>query len=238
MAGTLLLLGRAGFECHYMTIANGNCGSVTLDANTLSGVRRRESEQAAAVLGATFHPSLVGDMEVMYEVGLLRKVAAVVREVEPVVLLLHSPVDYVEDHQNAARLGVSAAFSRAMRNFATTPPREPFGTDLAVYHAQPHGNVDLLGAAVRPSICVDISDVIEQKAQALACHVSQQEWLDTTQGMDSYVDSMKTLSSEVGRLSGQFAYAEGWRKRCHQGLSRKEIDPLADVLRDRVLRWP
>ena len=28
MAGTLLLLKRAGYEIHYMNVANGNCGSV------------------------------------------------------------------------------------------------------------------------------------------------------------------------------------------------------------------
>ncbi|HUU58478.1 MAG TPA: PIG-L family deacetylase, partial [Phycisphaerae bacterium] len=32
MGGTLLLLGLAGCELHYMTVANGSCGSVTADA--------------------------------------------------------------------------------------------------------------------------------------------------------------------------------------------------------------
>ena len=36
MAGTLILLGRAGYELHYMTIANGSCGSERLDGGAVS----------------------------------------------------------------------------------------------------------------------------------------------------------------------------------------------------------
>ena len=39
-----------------------------------------------------------------------------------VIVLLQSPVDYMEDHVNASRLGVTAAFSRGIPNFVTDPP--------------------------------------------------------------------------------------------------------------------
>ena len=42
MAGTLLLLREAGYQLHYMTVANGCCGSMTLDRQTVARIRRDE----------------------------------------------------------------------------------------------------------------------------------------------------------------------------------------------------
>ena len=39
----------------------------------------------------------------------------------------------------------------------------------------------------------------------------------------------------MGRLSGRFEYAEGWRRHLHLGLSRDEVDPLREALGDDCL---
>src|SRR5512147_1682687 len=110
MAGTLILLRRAGYEIHYMNIANGSCGTTEYSKEEIIAIRRAEAQAAAASIGALFHESLVDDLAIFYEPGLLARVAAVMRAVAPEILLLQSPQDYMEDHQNAARLGVTAAF--------------------------------------------------------------------------------------------------------------------------------
>src|SRR5260221_7276347 len=89
MAGTLLVLGQAGYETHYFNLASGNCGSSTVNAPQTKRRRAREAKAAAAVLGAEFHRSLTDDLEILYEIGLLRRVAAVIREVAPGVVLTH-----------------------------------------------------------------------------------------------------------------------------------------------------
>ena len=132
------------------------------------------------------------------------------------------------------RLAVTAAFGRAMPNFFTDQPRPPVAGDVTVYHAQPHGNRDPLRRLVRPELYVDISEVLAQKRAMLACHHSQKTWLDQTQGMDSYLNTMEDLSREVGRLSGRFAAAEGWRRRLHLGFCEEAADPLAVALRENV----
>jgi len=68
MAGTLLLLAEAGFQIHYMTLASGSCGSLKFSADRTRSIRRQEAKRAAKVLGATFRPSLVDDLEVLYDV--------------------------------------------------------------------------------------------------------------------------------------------------------------------------
>jgi LmbE family N-acetylglucosaminyl deacetylase len=161
--------------------------------------------------------------------------AAVMRDVAPEILLVHAPVDYMEDHTNACRLAVTAAFARGMPNYPTEPPRAPVEHAVTIYHAQPHGNRDPVGQPVRPGMFVDISSVMGEKTAMLACHKSQKQWLDTSQGLDSYLETMKDLVREVGRMSGAFEYAEGWRRHLHLGFCEEDTDPLVRVLKERVL---
>ncbi len=230
MAGTLFLLRERGWEVHYHTIADGGCGSVSESATATAARREGEARAAAAYMGAVFHPSLCRDAEIVYAVPLLRRLAAIVRHVAPRIVLAHSPGDYMEDHEQAARLAASAAFVRGMRNFATDPPVLPVDGEICVYHAQPHGNRDALGVLVRPALFVDIGPVLERKAEMLGLHQSQREWLDRSQGLGSYVDSMRRFAAEVGKLSGRYGLAEGWRRHNPLGFCAPDNDPLAQAL--------
>jgi len=234
MAGTMLLLRRAGFELHYLTVANGSCGSVTMDAAQTVATRTEESRRAAQRLSATYHPPLVDDIQILYEPRLLARLAAIYRQVAPDVLLVPAPDDYMEDHVNTARLMVTAAFCRGMRNFPTDPPTAPVEGSVAVYHAMPVGLTDILRRPVEPHFCVDVSSVLVGKREALLCHRSQKEWLDRSQGLDDYVRQMEEAAAAVGRMSGRFPYAEGFRRHSHVGFGAKDFDPLCDALKDHV----
>lgn len=111
------------------------------------------------------------------------------------------------------------------------------GGAVTVYHAQPHGNRDPLGAEVRPTHFVDVGgEVFERKAAMLACHRSQQQWLDESQGLESPVETMRGLMREVGRWSGRFDHAEGWRRRLTLGFCPPDADPLVTALPSSCLR--
>lgn len=230
MAGTLLLLRNAGAEIHMFSIANGSCGTVEHAKDEIVKLRRAEAEESARLAGAVFHPPFVDDLSIMFEPSLLARVAAVVRRVRPSVLLVPSPDDYMEDHQNACRLAVTAAFARGMTNFATDPPEVPWGGPAAVYHAMPHGLRDCLRRQVRPGRYVDIGPVLSMKREMLSCHRTQKEWLDRSQGIDAFLALMESFARELGRMSGRFEYAEGWRRRVHWGFGPEDYDPLAGML--------
>src|SRR5689334_6962136 len=230
MAGTLLRLRQAGWDIHYFNLSTGHCGSLTMSAARTRAVRRREARAAARQLGARWHPPVADDLEILYDVPTLRRVAAVIRSVRPSVVLTHSPVDYMEDHMNTSRLAVTAAFARGMPNFRTSPARPAVTGDVSVYHAMPHGLRDGLRRRVIAGAWVDTGSVHALKRAALAAHRSQKEWLDASQGMDSYLHAMEAMSAEVGRASRRFRLAEGWRRHLHLGLSGTEHDPLADAL--------
>lgn len=237
-AGTLALLARAGFEPHIFTIANGSCGSAELDAEEIARIRRAESQRAADVIGAAYHPGLVDDLMIYYEDNLLRRVCAVVREVRPTIVLLPSLNDYMEDHTIAARLTVTACFCRGMRNYLSDPLREATIQDVYLYHAQPSHNRDGMRNLVVPELFVDIADVMETKLKMLACHESQKRWFDETQGMDDYLITMRRLCAETAQMSGVegMEYAEGFRRHSHVGFSAEGKDLLSEVLGDHVTR--
>jgi len=100
-----------------------------------------------------------------------------------------------------------------------------------LYHATPHILSDMMRRPVVPEVYVDITAVMDAKEKMLACHASQKEWLDKTQGLDSYLVSMRELSAKVGTLSGRYACAEGWRRHSHIGFTRVDCNPLADILK-------
>jgi LmbE family N-acetylglucosaminyl deacetylase len=238
MAGTMLLLAENGYTLHYMTMTNGSCGSTTLGPEEIAAVRCEEAREAAALLGATWHEPLIDDLQIYYCHDLITRLAAVVRQIDPEIFLLPSPADYIEDHQNTSRVGVTAAFMRMVPNFDVNPPTPPAKSDMAVYHAMPAGLCGPLREPIEPDLFVDITAVIEAKSRALACHQSQKDWLDATQGMGSYVKTMEDWSAEMGRRSGRFASAEGWRKHLHLGFADEAFDPLVDALPGLTLTAP
>jgi len=230
IAGTLLRLKEAGCSIHFWNLANGSCGTQQYGREEIVEIRRQEAAEAASLAGGTIHPALFDDLAVFYDAPSLARTAAIVREIAPDIVITHAPSDYMEDHQNVCRLIVSSVFSRGMTNFVSDPPRPFFNKPVRVYHALPHGLRDGLGRLVSPHLYVDIGSAIPKKRDLLACHRSQKEWLDASQGMGAYLEEMERLSAEMGRMSGRFEYAEAFMRHHHLGFCPPDFDPLAEYL--------
>lgn len=229
-AGTLLLLGLQGWEMHYCNLSNGDLGSAEMNLTETAKTRRIEAQKAARVLGAVWHAPICRDLQIFYDDSTIRKVCALVRRVQPDIVLTHPPQDYMEDHTNTCRLAVTGAFARGVPNYRSIPHIAPCLKPLTIYHCMPHGLLSPLMQPVIPESFVDTNLVHERKREALACHKSQKNWLDLTQGMDSYLNSMDEESRLLGRLSGKFLRAEGWTRHLHLGFGSANDDPLRDAL--------
>ncbi|MFT5192739.1 MAG: LmbE family N-acetylglucosaminyl deacetylase [Verrucomicrobiales bacterium] len=230
-AGTLLRLREVGYDLYCLNVSSGNCGSMTMGAEETAVARAKEAQDAAEILGAHLFPSLAHDLEITYHVPLLRKIAACVREANPSIVLTHSPEDYMEDHMITARLAVTATFAKGIPNFVTDPESEAVSGDVVVYHAMPHGLHDPLRKPIAPDLVVDTTSVHATKRTALAAHRSQKDWLDQSQGMDSYLTAMDEESQAIARsAAGNFEHGEGWRRHLHLGFSKSDSDPLAEAL--------
>jgi LmbE family N-acetylglucosaminyl deacetylase len=229
MAGTLVALKNAGYEIHYMNIANGSCGTNQYDRETIIAMRREEAKKSSGIIGAVFHESLCDDLEVFYTKDLLERLIPVVREVNPEIVLTHGPYDYMEDHVNSGRLAVSAAFCRGMVPAPCVPPVPAVNSKVTVYHSMPHSITDALRRPVVPGLFVNVGEAIELKKQMLACHISQGAWLDSSQG-SAFVDDMVKRGRYFGKMSGKYEYAEGWVRHSHIGFCDSGDDPLTAAL--------
>lgn len=230
-AGTLAMLRRRGVETHYLTLANGCCGSMVEDREQTARRRWSENQSAAKVLEAVAHPPLFDDLEILFGRESARLVSAVVRRIRPNIILTHAVEDYMEDHMETARLALHAAFTASMPNYITEPSVPPVAGSCALYHALPHGlRSPRDGTRAYPSFYVDISETLPLKREALACHESQKLWLDQTQGMDAYLEEMERMALEQGSDTGCFKFAEGFTRHSSLGLSSESFHPLEEVL--------
>ena len=230
MAGTLLLLKEAGWEIHYFNLSTGNMGSTVMSAGETARVRSREAQAAAKALMAKWHAPICDDMQIFYTDENIRRVCAVVREAQPSVVLTHALSDYMEDHMITARLAVTATFTRGIPNYRSKPQLKPSLQAVTIYHAMPHGQCTPMREPVQPELYVDTTRVHAVKRAALACHASQKEWLDATQGQDNYLNTMDAFSRTLGRQARKFQHAEGWTRHLHYGFGAADDDPLRETL--------
>jgi LmbE family N-acetylglucosaminyl deacetylase len=228
-AGTLLRLRQErGWDVHIATMTPGDCGSVEHSAEEIARIRRSEGHKAAQLMGATYHCVESRDLRVFYDEPTLERVVRLFRTVRPDVVLTHSPSDYMLDHEMTSVLGRAAAFAAPIPNFLAD---RNLGTPLPhiphLYYCDPIEGKDPLGRDIEPGILIDISNVIEKKAEMLAAHASQRDWLLKHHGMDQYVHAMREWSARRGKELG-VAFAEGFRQ--HLGHSYPQDDVLSREL--------
>ncbi len=228
-AGTLIRLVREhGWQAHLATMTPGDCGSAALPAEEISRVRRAEGAAAAAVLGATYHCLEERDLLITYGERSLERVTRLLRAVRPRVVLTHSPADYMLDHEMTSTVVRAAAFGAPIPNFlAERGLGKPLEQIPYLYYCDPIEGKDALGRPVDPSFRIDVSGVLETKAEMLARHASQREWLLKHHGMDQYVKAMRDWGAERGRRYG-VAAAEGFRQ--HLGHSYPQDNLLGQLL--------
>lgn len=211
-AGTLLRLREAGYEIHIATMTPGDKGSAELGCAEIATVRREEAQRAAETLGATGYTCLeFADLEITFDNDARRRVAAMLRRIDPAVVFTTPPVDYMADHEITSRLVRDACFNAAVPNYATEGGESPTSAIPTLYYSDAIGGHDLFGEPARVGCLVDISAQIERKAAALACHDSQRAWLRRQHGLDEYIDAMRRWGAQRGAEIG-VAYAEGFRQ--------------------------
>jgi len=156
-----------------------------------------------------------------------------VRRVDPVLVLTHSPHDYMVDHETTSRLCQTACFGASAKNFRTGArhPAPSVRTIPHLYYAQPYGNSDILGNEILPRLVVDISVTLERKEKMLACHESQRAWLQFQQALRKIEDPLRQMAARAGELAG-FPWGEGFRQ--HLGAAFPQENLLPSLLGDLV----
>ena len=233
IGGTLHALKSLGWDLGVATMTAGDRGSANHTREEISRIRLKEAKAAADFLGASYFCTGLKDMEVFAIVENFRKTVEVMRSFDPDVVITHSPIDYMVDHEETSRLVRDAAFTNAMPLFSTLefPAVSPGRGTPVLYYADPIEGLDPMGNRIFPQFYVDITDQMENKRTMLSCHASQREWLRSHHSVDEYIDQMTAWGARYGGECG-FQYAEGFRQ--HLGHGYPHDPALQTALKARI----
>lgn len=167
---------KHGVDISYLILTNGNKGSAdpTMTPEKLKDIRRTEQRAAAAVLGVktvTFFneddgeltPTLRVRTDVVRELRRFRPDAVIAPD--PTTYFWHGRINH-PDHRAAGEIAVNALFP-AVGNRMYHPE---FLADGLTPHTVAH---IFLAGTLQADFYVDISDVFDQKVQAILSHASQ-----------------------------------------------------------------
>lgn len=204
--GTLARWTAAGTSVWVCLCADGDKGSLdsSIDPAELTARRRQEVEAAGKILGVTGHDFLgYPDGEVSDDTELRARLVALIRLRRPEVVVCPDPTAVFFGQQYANHRDHRAVGWAALD--ATAPAA---GMPLYFPDAGPAHQPDALylSGTLEPDVWVDITDTIDRKAEALACHATQVgppgEWLRS---------AVRQRAEAGGRQAG-VPYAEGFRR--------------------------
>ncbi len=195
--GTLLKAAQQGKRTAILDLTRGEMGT-----RGTADDRAREAADAARILKATWRDALDipdGRVENTYENRL--KVARVIREARPKVVILPYWQGRHPDHYTASTLGYEACFLSGLKKLAIDgAPHRPFKIIYASLYFD-----------IRPTFVVDITDQFEARLASLMAYKSQ--YADQLEGSGLFPqhaeirDRIETMAKFYGLLAG-VKYAE------------------------------
>ena len=150
---------RLGFRVGLCDLTAGEMGS-----NGTVEERLAESEAARQVLGAVWRVNLrLPDRAIGSDPDHARRIARLVRAVEPRVVAAPYWIDRHPDHVSASQLLTDGVFNAGLRRYEAGGGA--WKPDRVCYY--------FINDSAAPSFVVDVSDTYDVKRAALACHASQ-----------------------------------------------------------------
>jgi len=196
--GTLLKLAAMGHKTGVLDLTRGEMGTLGTQEE-----RDKEAEEAGKLLKLSWRGNLsLPDSAVEYNQENKLKLAQVLRDKKPELVILPHWNQRHPDHLACSRLGYDACFLAGLKK--ADLDGEPFRPRKIIY-ASYFRNTDY-------SFLVDITDFIDQKCEAVAAYKSQFSNPVTARhifqpGVDIY-ELMRTRARALGQLVGvQFAEA-------------------------------
>jgi LmbE family N-acetylglucosaminyl deacetylase len=203
-AGTLIALRNAGCSIVMINMATGDCGSAIYSREEAAAIRAKEAQRAAELIGAQHSCVGFGDLTIYRNLESARKVTEAIRRARPTIVITHPPVDYMSDHEETSRLIRDACFTAPMPNFETgaEQPAPVIESPPALYYGDPIEGIGHDGKPAPADFFVNVSDLLDQKAEMLCCHESQRDWLRQQHGIDEYVEMLRSWNAARGNQAG------------------------------------
>lgn len=209
MGGTAVALRAQGHDVVLCDLTNGEPTPIGTPER-----RAREAQEAARVLGATRRITLeMPNRYLLDSVDNRTRVAEVIRQERPDLLMVHYWVDAHPDHVAAAALAEAARFYAKLTK--TTMAGDPIFPRRIMHYVTSHYRLH-----IRPTLIFDISAHMDVKLQALRAYGSQ---FGPERGNEEFFDQLRTWNRYFGTLIG-CAYGEPFVSREELGL--RSLDHL------------
>ena len=172
--------------------------------------RRQEAADAAAVMGISFRENIgLEDGFFENDRASVIKVITQIRKFRPTIVICNAPKDRHPDHARSSELVVKACFLAGLRRIETQLDGEvqTHWRPANIYHY-------IQDQYIEPDFLFDISDVIEEKLEAVSAYKTQfnspsvsepQTYISTP----DFFDRIKARALSFGKVIG-VQYAEGF----------------------------
>jgi N-acetylglucosamine malate deacetylase 1 len=211
--GTLAKAARAGYRTGILDLTAGELGT-----RGTAEIRAAEAERAAKVLGVSTRENLcLPDAAIVNDPPTRELLARAIRRFQPKVIIAPALEGRHPDHRATAQLVRDASFVSGLAKLAPdTPKHRPRKILHCLTYRQDF---------VRPSFVVDVSNVFEQKLEAIRCYSSQFEGV--TQAGEVYPNG-EPLESVVRHYAA--FYGTLIRKQYGEPFYTTEMVEVDDVL--------
>lgn len=199
-SGTLIVHKNQGYRTGIIDLTAGELGT-----RGTAEIRGQESAAASKVLKLDVRENLgLADGFFEYNQENLMRIIETIRKYQPRIVLCTAPSDRHPDHGRASKLVSDACFYAGLPKIETASPAH---RPKAVYKF-------IQDYYIKPDVVMDISDVWEQKLEALLCYSSQffnPESLEpkTPISGEEFLEFLKGRFADFGRPAG-FRFAEGF----------------------------
>jgi bacillithiol biosynthesis deacetylase BshB1 len=159
--GTLLMAKKQGYRTGVLDLSLGEKGT-----RGSAAVRGAEANRAAGILGLAVRENLeLPDAGIVNTPDTRLKLARMLKKLQPSVVIAPAPRGRHPDHTASAQLVRDACFIAGLAKAdPVSPPFRPRKLVHVITYREDY---------VKPTFVVDISDVFEQKLEAIKCYASQ-----------------------------------------------------------------
>lgn len=171
--GAAALYARQGHIVKMVSLTNGDAGHHTEGGAPLAWRRREEAAAAGRALGVEYITLDNHDGALLPTLENRNLVIATIRAFQPDLITVHRPNDYHPDHRYASQLVQDASYMVTVPNVVSHVPH--LRTMPVIAHTWDNFQKPY---PFQADVVVAIDEVVEQKVDALHCHISQvYEWL-------------------------------------------------------------
>jgi len=204
-AGVLLSEKQKGKNTGIVDLTRGELGT-----RGTAESRKLEAEDASKILGVSCRENLeLADGFFQNDQAHQLKVIEAIRKYQPEVILCNAPEDRHPDHGKAAKLVSDASFLSGLRKIETSSEgkaQDAWKPKYVLHYIQDR--------FLQPNFVIDITDVMEQKLEAVRAYKTQfynpdlnepQTYISSPDFLDSIIYRAKMFGKMIG-----VKYAEGF----------------------------